>query len=74
MVKTVFIITCIWDNQQLAVHLILFHFYLYVCVLVCVRPHHLADVVPPGQKQDASVIFLPVRQNEREQHHPQDVI
>lgn len=45
-----------------------------MCVCLCVRPHHLADVVPPGQKQDASVIFLPVRQNEREQHHPQDVI
>lgn len=38
------------------------------------HPHHLADIVSPGQKQDASVILLPVRQNEWEQHHPQDVV
>lgn len=37
-------------------------------------PHHLADVVAPGQEQNARVIFLPVRQNEGEQHHPQDVV
>lgn len=37
-------------------------------------PHHLADVVAPRQKQDARVVFLPVGQNEREEHHPQDVV
>lgn len=37
-------------------------------------PYHLTHVIPPGQKQDASVVFLPVRQDEGEQHHPQDVI
>lgn len=37
-------------------------------------PYHLADVVAPGQKQDASVVLLPVRQNEWEQHHPEDVV
>jgi len=38
------------------------------------RPHHLADVVAPGQEQDARVVFLPVREDEGEQHHPQDVV
>lgn len=43
-------------------------------VNVCMCLYHLADVVSPGQKQDTSVVFLPVRQDEGEQHHPQDVI
>lgn len=41
---------------------------------VCGRPHHLADIVSPRQEQDAGVVLLPVRQNEREEHHPQDVV
>lgn len=41
---------------------------------MCVSPYHLAYVVSPRQKQDPSVVFLPMRQNEWEQHHPQDVI
>lgn len=36
--------------------------------------YHLADVVSPGQEQDAGVVFLPMRQDEGEQHHPQYVI
>lgn len=47
-------------------------------ICVCVGggggPHHLADVVAPGQKQDARVVFLPVGQDEGEKHHPQDVV
>lgn len=43
-------------------------------VSFCMGPHHLAHVVSPGQKQDARVVFLPVGQDEGEQHHPQDVV
>lgn len=36
--------------------------------------YHLTDVVPPGEEQDASVVFLPVGEDKGEQHHPQDVV
>ena len=47
---------------------------MLIRMFMCVCLYHLADVVSPGQEQDASVVFLPVRQDEGEQHHPQDVI
>lgn len=34
----------------------------------------MADVVAPGQEEHAGVVFLPVREYEREKHDPEEAI
>lgn len=36
--------------------------------------YHLANVVAPGQEEHAGVVFLPVRQDEREEDDPEQAV